>query len=91
MAKKKTRSCTVEYEESTENVPDGDQTPTAPEQPVEPDVHEGEEVVVVDIPLTTPDTSVDEEKSALGPHNPITSYVKTQRSSDPNVFANNHF
>ena len=74
-----------------ENVPDGDQTLTAPEQPVEPDVHEGEEVVVVDIPPTTPDTSVDEEKSALGPHNPITSYVKTQRSSDPNVFANNHF
>jgi hypothetical protein len=91
MAKKKTRSCTVEYEESMENVPDGDQTLTAPEQPVEPDVHEVEEVVVVDIPPTTPDTSVDEEKPALGPHNPITSYVKTQRSSDPNVFANNHF
>lgn len=91
MAKKKTRSCTVEYEESMENVLDGDQTLTAPGQPVEPDVHEEEEVVVVNIPPTTPDTSVDEEKSALGPHNPITSYVKTQRSSDPNVFANNHF
>lgn len=83
MAKKKTRSCTVEYKESMENVPNGDQTLTAPDRPVEPDVHEGEEAIVVDIPPTAPDTSVYEEKSALGPHNPITSYVKTQRSFDP--------
>ncbi len=82
MAKKKSRSRTVEYDESMDNVPGEDQGLTTSEQPLEPDVYEGEEVVVIDIPPTTPDSSVD--TAALEPHKPITSYVETQRLSGPN-------
>jgi hypothetical protein len=95
--KKKTTSRTVESDESMSNAPHGDQMSTSHDQPVEPDVHEGEEIVVDDIPPTTLDTSVDEatpaarEKSELEPHKPIKSYAETLRSSDPSEFANDHF